>query len=160
MRNMRRMLAASTNNMEEPKPIPSSSKLESVPKPHVWKGVKAGLLEAKEAIENKNLDTAEALLREVIEFAPAETETWHILAAVLNRKGKIEEAKACLKRVLKHKEASISLKAELPASKRMAKILWAQGDHDSALNMLAELILASPDDELIQLQQKWTTEHE
>ncbi len=161
MLNMRRMLAASTENMEDSESFTPSLKRENTPTPHVWRGVKAGIEEAKDAIENKDLDTAEALLREVIEFAPAQSESWHILAAVLNRKGQVDEARDCMRRVIKLNNTNISLQSELPASKRMARILWNQGDHAAALNMLAQLLLASPNDaELNELQQTWTTYHE
>jgi Flp pilus assembly protein TadD len=100
---------------------------------------------------------AEQLLREVLEFAPAEVETWHILAAILNRQGQLDEARQCLKRVIKLKETHISLQTDLPVSKRMAKLLWAQDEPDTALAMLAELLLTSPEDQtLIALQQTWT----
>ncbi len=151
------MLAASTDNIKELDVQGSLSDQINAPKPRIWPGVKAGLTEAKEAIENKNLTLAEQLLREILEFAPAEPEPWHILAAILNRKGDKDEAKACLRRALKIKKTNIELQPALPASKRMAKLLWAQDDTSAALNMLAELLLESPDDqELIALQQTWT----
>ena len=153
------MLAASTDNMEGLGVASSSSKRPNAPKPRIWLGVKEGLTQAKDAIENQNLDLAEQLLREIIEFAPAEAEPWHILAAILNRQGHIEDARTCLKRVIKLNDTSISLHDDLPVSKRMAKLLWIQEDHPAALNMLAQLLLASPDDsELKALQQIWTSQ--
>lgn len=135
----------------------ASSNRPNSPKPRIWLGVTKGLQEAKEAIENQNLAIAEQLLREILEFAPAEPETWHILAAILNRKGQVSEAREFLKRVIKLKETNISLQTDLPVSKRMAKLLWAQDEPPAALAMLAELIIASPDDkELEVLQQTWT----
>ncbi len=158
MLNISRMLAASTENMEETESFIPSLKRENTPTPHVWRGVKTGIHEAKAAIESKDLESAEALLREVLEFAPAQPEPWHILAAVLNRKGQKGEARECLSRVIKLNKTNIALKTDLPASKRMAKILWSQGERPSALNMLAELIIASPDEpELQALQQTWMT---
>ncbi len=152
------MLAASSDNMEGLGAPSSNSRNPNAPKPRIWLGVKEGLKEAKEAVENKNLALAEQLLREVLEFAPAEPEPWHILAAVLNRKGEKEEARECLKRTLLIQETDIELQSDLPSSKRMAKLLWAQDEASAALNMLAELLLESPNDkELIALQQIWTS---
>ncbi len=158
MLTISRMLAASSENMEGLASPSSKSRNPNAPKPRIWLGVKEGLKEAKEAVEHKNLALAEQLLREILEFAPAEPEPWHILAAVLNRKGEINEARECLKRTLKIQDANIELQSDLPASKRMAKLLWSQEETAAALNMLAELLLASPDDtELKALQQTWTT---
>jgi len=152
------MLAASSDNMEGLGAPSSNSKNPNSPKPRIWLGVKEGLKEAKEAVENKNLALAEQLLREVLEFASAEPEPWHILAAVLNRKGEKGEARECLKRTLVIQETDIELQSDLPTSKRMAKLLWVQDETGAALNMLAELLLASPEDkELIALQQTWTS---
>ncbi|MCF6208280.1 MAG: hypothetical protein L3J61_02680 [Ghiorsea sp.] len=157
MPNISRMLAASTDNMEGLGASGTSSKDENAPKPRIWLGVKKGLQEAKNAIENQNLTLAEQLLREILEFAPAEPETWHILAAILNRQGQVDEAKVCLRRVIKLKETNIELQTDLPVSKRMAKLLWTQDEQAAALAMLAELLLdASDDRELLALQQTWT----
>ncbi|MDQ7003858.1 MAG: hypothetical protein Q9N67_02605 [Ghiorsea sp.] len=156
MPNISRMLAASSENMEGFGATDSSSEYPNVPKPHIWLGVKEGLTQAKQAIEHKNLTLAEEVLREVIEFAPAEPEAWHILAAILNRKGAIEEAKVCLKRRLTIHKTNIQLQSELPVSKRVAKLLWAQHENEAALDMLATLLLHQPDDaELLALQQTW-----
>jgi hypothetical protein len=49
------------------------------------------------------------------------------------------------------------LQTDLPVSKRMAKLLWAQDEQAAALAMLAQLLLdASDDRELLALQQTWT----
>ncbi|HID36903.1 MAG TPA: hypothetical protein EYP39_05945 [Ghiorsea sp.] len=152
------MLAASSDNMEGLGSPNTPSKHPDAPKPRIWLGVKEGLIEAKQAIEDKNLTLAEQLLREILEFASAEPEPWHILAAVLNRKGALKEAKACLKRTLIIQETNIELQSDLPVSKRVAKLLWAQNESAAALNMLAELLLAQPEDtELQALQQIWTS---
>ncbi|WP_157753636.1 tetratricopeptide repeat protein [Ghiorsea bivora] len=157
MPNISRMLAASTDNMEGLDASSSQTQENSPVKPRIWLGVKKGLQAAKDAIENKDLTLAEELLREVIEFAPAEPETWHILAAILNRQGQVDEAKVCLRRVIKLKETNIELQTDLPVSKRMAKLLWAQDEQAAALAMLAQLLLdASDDRELLALQQTWT----
>jgi len=157
MLNISRMLAASNDDMEGLGLPNSTSTRPNAPKPRIWLGVKNGLAEAKVAIEAKNLDVAEQLLREILEFAPAEPETWHILAAILNRQGHVEEARELLKRVLKLRDTNISLQTNLPVSKRMAKLLWAQDDQGAALTMLAELLVDAPEDtELQALHQIWT----
>ncbi|MDQ6988409.1 MAG: hypothetical protein Q9M19_00900, partial [Mariprofundaceae bacterium] len=131
----------------------ASSKARVVPKPNNWSGVAAGMRCAKQAIETKDLKAAEQHLREVLEFAPAEAEAWHILAAVLNRQGVTDEAKDCLRRMQK-----LSKKVDdvLPASQRMAKLLWAQGEQEAAMVMLNQLLEQSPDAAaLLSLQQQW-----
>jgi len=41
----------------------------------------------------------------------------------------------------------------------VAKLLWAQHDRAGALDMLAELLLKTPDDPiLLELQQQWTAQ--
>jgi len=158
MLNISRMVTVSSDNLEGLGSTGSSSRNPDAPKPRIWLGVKKGLEEAKVSIDNKNLTVAEQVLREILEFAPAEPEPWHILAAILNRKGDFQEARQCLKRTLKIQNTNIELQADLPASKRMAKILWSQNEHVNALNMLAVLLLATPDDKELQaLQQTWTS---
>ncbi|MDX8382268.1 MAG: hypothetical protein R8M14_09190 [Ghiorsea sp.] len=152
------MITVSSDNLEGLGSAGSASRNPDAPKPRIWLGVKKGLEEAKEAINLKNLTAAEQHLREILEFAPAEPEPWHILAAILNRKGDIEEARKCLKRALKIQNTNIELQSDLPTSKRMAKILWAQDENAAALNMLAKLLLDTPEDKELQaLQQTWTS---
>ena len=153
------MLAESHENMEgldfpatQLQPVSSP---RNMPKPHNWSGVAAGIDSAKQAIGNKDLVLAEQHLREVIEFAPAQTEAWHILAAILNRKGKRDEARDCLRRTHQLQEVHETASGPLPASKRMAKLMWSQGEHKSALTMLEALVLASPSKELLALQEQW-----
>jgi len=132
----------------------------TTPKPSNWLGVTAGMVSAKQAIAHKDLPLAERHLRDILEFAPAEAEAWHILAAVLNRQGQREEACACLRRT---QQLNNQLKAQpsaddttLPTSKRMAKLMWSQGDRAEALAMLDMLLLQTPqDDALLQLQCLW-----
>jgi len=148
------MLTASLGDMEGLEMSKALPNARHMPKPNNWSGVLAGLERAKHAIESKDLNGAEQHLREILEFAPAQAEAWHILAAVLNRKGEKSEARDCLRRMQKltHKPD-----ITLPVSQRMAKLLWAQDDRQAAMHMLAELSLAAPDDEtLIALQQQWS----
>ncbi|MDX8383889.1 MAG: hypothetical protein R8M45_07395 [Ghiorsea sp.] len=153
------MLAASHENMEGLDLLTANSTAmntpKNMPKPTNWSGVSAGMDFAKQAIANKDLTLAEHYLREVIEFAPAQTEAWHILAAILNRKGKLDEARDCLRHTHKLKKAHEAPPQPLPASRRMAKIMWAQGEHESALAMLDSLLLTSPNEELLLLQKQW-----
>lgn len=157
--NVKRMLTASSDVVEGLSTPHSTAIFPESVQQQGWIGVTAGIRAAKLAIEAKELERAENYLREVLEFVPAESEAWHILAAVVNRQGHVEEARACLKRVIKLKQARISPDAQLPVARRVAKLLWAQHDRAAALDMLAELLLKSPHDHaLLELQQQWTTQ--
>jgi len=157
--NLSRMLTASSDDVEGLSQKDKPLALYSTEQPKGWIGVTAGIRAAKLAIEDKDLNRAEAYLEEVLEFVPAESEAWHILAAIINRKGDKERARECLKRVVKLKMTRFSPDDALPVTKRVAKLLWAQHDRAGALDMLAELLLKTPDDPiLIELQQQWTAQ--
>jgi len=147
------MLAASSSAPNSPR---------STPKPSNWRGVAEGLVAAKRAFTSHELDTAEEILREVLEFAPAETKAWAWLGKVLLDKGDETEAEACFERarqLLKKKNAPAAAKPA--ASATLARLLWQQGDHDTARSMLAVLLIQRPDDaELHKLKASWASEDE
>jgi len=147
------MLAASSSAPNSPR---------STPKPSNWRGVAEGLAAAKRVFASRELDTAEEILREVLEFAPAETKAWAWLGKVLLDKGDEAEAEACFERarqLLKKKSAPTTAKPA--ASATLARLLWQQGDRDTARSMLALLLIQRPDDaELHRLKERWTNEDE
>ena len=143
--------SASTPNMQR-------RKTRIAPKPDNWHGVSTGLQLAKQAFQNKRLEEAEIILREVLELAPDETKAWAWLSKVLQQLGNNTEANQCLnqaKTLLLYGKVDV----KTPVSKTLAKILWQQGDHKTARAMLSILLLQSPDDAQLKTWQKdWRVE--
>jgi len=137
-------------------PAPNSSR--QTPKPANWLGVADGLAAARQAVAEGRLPYAERILREVLEFAPAEAGAWQGLAEVLQARGKPDEAMVCMEKATKLQASRHEDKAPA-ASARLARILWSQGERDAARAMLAILMMKNPDDEaLLALKQAWTEE--
>jgi len=137
-------------------PTPNSSR--QTPKPANWLGVADGLAAARQAVEQGKLPYAERILREVLEFAPAEAEAWQSLAEVLQARGRPDEAMTCIEKAAKLQQSRHQDKAPA-ASARLARILWSQGEKDAARAMLAVLMMKNPDDETLQsLRRAWTEE--
>ncbi|HXH73167.1 MAG TPA: tetratricopeptide repeat protein [Mariprofundaceae bacterium] len=144
------MLAASSSAPNSPRPTP---------KPTNWRGVTAGLAEAKRLFLAGDLDQAEAHLREVLEFAPAEAKAWAWLGKVLLDKGLEGEAEECLSRARQLLAKQNSATDKPAASATLARLLWQQGDRKTARSMLAVLLMQRPDDaELHELKAKWESE--
>lgn len=137
-------------------PTPNSPR--QTPKPANWLGVADGLAAARQAVEQGKLPYAERILREVLEFAPAEAEAWQCLAEVLQARGRPDEAMACIEKAIKLQQSGREAKTPA-ASARLARILWSQGEKDAARAMLAVLMMKNPDDEILQsLKHAWTEE--
>jgi len=147
------MLAASSSAPNSPR---------STPKPSNWRGVAEGLAEAKRVFASRELNAAEQILREVLEFAPAETKAWAWLGKVLLDKGEEVEAEACFERARQLlKKKNVPTAAKPAASATLAKLLWQQGDRQTARSMLALLLIQRPDDEdLRKLKESWASEGE
>lgn len=144
------MLAASSSAPNSPRPTP---------KPTNWRGVAAGLAEAKRLFRAGDLEQAEAHLREVLEFAPAETRAWAWLGKVLLDRGQNAEAEECLSRARQLLSRQNSTTDKPAASATLAKLLWQQGDRKTARSMLAVLLMQRPDDaDLHELKVKWESE--
>ncbi len=128
-----------------------------MPKPVNWCGVTDGLTRAEEAIGEGRLEDAERILQELLEFAPTEFLGWKMLAHVQRDLGKIQEGinSATIALKLKRRQQG---RADRPASLRLAKLLWQQGEHTEALAMLDLLLRQTPDDaELNMLARQWRT---
>lgn len=146
-RSLMRMLSASDS-------VPNSRRSASIPEN--WKGVVAGLKEAKRSYRDGRLEHAEKVLREVLEFAPAEAKAWAWLGKVLESMGKGAAAKDCLNRARILLVLESRRKNEHPASLRLARLLWDQGDRNAAREMLAMLLSRRPDDaSLLALKREW-----
>jgi len=126
------------------------------PTPGNWHGVTEGLSKARAHVCDGLYQEAINTLKEILVFAPSEPQAWSLLGEILHQHGHAEKAAAC------HKKASaldISTNIDnnaLPASTRLAKLLWAQEEPDAARAMLALLILRNPEDEgLVEMRNNW-----
>lgn len=146
------MLAASSSAPNSPR---------STPKPSNWRGVANGLAEAKRAFLSGDLEQAETILREVLEFAPSEAKAWAWLGKVLQEKSLSSEAETCFSQARQLLTRHRKTQDKPAASATLARMLWQQGDRAAARNMLALLLMQKPEDpELCKLKSEWESEGE
>lgn len=126
------------------------------PTPDNWHGVTEGLNRAREFLSEGLYQEAVNTLKEILEFAPSEPQVWTLLGDILRQHGHSEKAEACHKKAASfEKHANINLDSA-PASERLAKLLWSQGETVAAKSMLAVLLLRNPDSEnLLEMRQTW-----
>jgi len=133
---------------------------EYAPRPQNWQGVESGLAEAARLLQQNELYRAEKVMRHVLEFAPMEGQAWHLLGRILQKTGGHAEALECFTSA----EACYARRKpdqEPPASTRLARLLWVQGECEQARSMLDILILRHPEDEnLRQLHVAWQQQDE
>ncbi|MDX8402050.1 MAG: tetratricopeptide repeat protein [Mariprofundaceae bacterium] len=148
------MLAASSG----PPNHAVSGESRSAPRPGNWRGVDAGLAAAKAAFHAGKLEVCEAVLREVLEFAPAEARAWAWLGKVLEVGGREGEAHDCYARARALLvRAGKRRTASPPASIGLARLLWRQGEKDAARAMLAVLLVRDPEDPRLKaLKEDWS----
>lgn len=128
------------------------------PKPENWHGVGEGMARAAAMLARGEYAEASNLLREVLEFAPVEAKAWHMLGRALQQLGDHEEALRCFKTAESCYQGH-SRTASAPASLRLAKMLWQQGERVEAQEMLQALIVEKPGDAALQqLQDEWQQE--
>ncbi len=136
-----------TESGESPKPAPT---------PDNWHGVTEGLNKAREHVCNGLYQEAVDTLKEILEFAPSEPRAWSMLGEILHKHGHTEKAAACHKKASALDASSNLDNSTIPASERLAKLLWSQGESDAARAMLALLLLRKPEDEsLIEMRKAW-----
>jgi predicted Zn-dependent protease len=112
---------------------------------------------AKEAIKSGQLEQAELVLSELLEFAPAETRAWKLLAKTQRELGHIEAGINSAKCALRLQ--NVPKNHGVPASLTIAQLLWQQGEHKEARSMLELLVSEQPDNEkIINLRQQWDNE--
>jgi len=149
VRSVGHMLAASGS-------VPNSQTPAAPPRPTIWHGVTEGMARAKEAIEAGELERAEQILLELIEFAPAETNAWKLLARTQREMGYYREGIASAKRALALQDRSNA--HEPPASITLARLLWQQQEQKQARDMLATLMRRQPENsELAELHRQWSS---
>ena len=135
-----------------------SENAKPAPTPDNWHGVTDGLNRARELLSKKLYQESVNTLKEILEFAPSEPQVWTLLGDILEQHGYPKKAEACRKKAASfEKHANINLDSA-PASERLAKLLWSQGETDAAKSMLAVLLLRNPDSEnLLEMRQTWET---
>jgi len=144
------MLAASDS-------APNMQQHITIPTPGNWRGVSDGMASAREAIAQGNMEQAETILTELLEFAPVEIKAWKLLAKVQRQLGHIEQGITSATRALELQNNPLT--DEPPTSVTVARLLWEQSEYQEARQMLAMLIDAQPDNkELPELQQQWNME--
>jgi len=141
------MLAASTS-------APNTHSFKSMPKPVNWRGVSEGMAAAIAAARNDKLETAEIILRDVLEFAPAEMRAWKLLARIQRKRGDIDAGIASATRALQLQ--ALSKFHEPAVSVTLARLFFEQGEHDEALQMLDQLLARDPDNTVLkELKIQW-----
>jgi tetratricopeptide (TPR) repeat protein len=112
---------------------------------------------AKKAIASGQLEQAEHLLLELLEFAPAETRAWKLLAKTQRKLGHIEAGIKSAERALELQNAPVN--HGTPASFTIAQLLWQQGEYREARNMLGLLLSSQPENKQLQnLWRQWNDE--
>ncbi len=128
----------------------------SAPTPENWHGVAEGLNKAHQYLCDGLYQEAVNTLKEILEFAPSEPKAWKLLGEILEKHGYTSKAQACHKKATAL-EKSLNIDAPMPASERLAKLLWAQGEADAARGMLALLLLRDPESEsLMTIRNSWS----
>ena len=129
---------------------------KSAPTPENWHGVSEGLNIANRQIGDARYQDAVDTLKAILEFAPSEPKAWKLLGELLEQHGHTSKAEACHKKANALSNSSNIEQTSMPASERLAKLLWSQGETDAARAMLAVLLMRNPDsDSLIMLGESW-----
>lgn len=127
------------------------------PKPENWHGVAEGLNRARQHVSDGLYQKAIDTLKEILEFAPSEPQAWRLLGNILGQHGHAQKAEACHKKADRFEKHASHDEAAAPASATLARLLWTQGETDSARAMLAILLMRNPEDEkLLALREEWS----
>jgi len=139
-----------------PKPSSSRHAFKRTPRPQHWQGVEAGLKECSRLLQQRELSSAGDMARQVLEFAPMEGRAWHLLGRILQQTNRHAEALECFANA-EHCYGQHQQTQGPPASIRLARLLWDQGEHDEACAMMSILMIRNPDDDsLRQLREAWS----
>lgn len=152
------MLAASVTVPNPPQDVQGADNanppVRALPTPDSWRGVDQGLKDATQMLRLKLFARAEDELLQLLEFAPMEGKAWHMLGRCHQIQNRHAKALECFERAAccyRTREAGPDTP---PASVRLARLLWEQGDSDAARAMLAVLLSTRPEDaELLSLQE-------
>ncbi len=126
-----------------------------LPTPQNWRGVSQGLKDAKVLLHLHYYAKAEDSLLQLLEFAPMEGKAWHLLGRCHQEQERHAKAIECFERAAccykTHQDSETP-----PASARLARLMWNQGEEDEARSMLDMLLMRQPEDaSLLAMQQEW-----
>jgi len=153
------MLAASVTvpnpPQEGPDGMDSTPQLKVPPTPLNWRGVSQGLSDAKVLLHLGFFAKAEDSLLQLLEFAPMEGKAWHLLGRCHQEQERHAKALECFERAACCYKTHQGIETP-PASARLARLMWNQGEKDEARAMLDMLLMQQPDDaSLLAMRQKW-----
>jgi len=153
------MLAASVTvpnppqNKSDEQASPPAHRLP--PTPQNWRGVGEGLKDAATLFRHHLYAQAEDELLQLLEFAPMEGKAWHLLGRSHQAQERHAKALECFERA-DYCYRNRNRNDAPPASSRLARLLWDQGDTDAARAMLKQLLIRQPDNaELLAMQENW-----
>ena len=127
-----------------------------LPTPESWRGVGQGLKDAAGLLQLHLFAQAEDALLQLLEFAPMEGKAWHMLGRCHQVQHRHVKALECFERAACCYNTRSHTDDAPPASARLARLLWEQGEEDEARSMLAQLLAGSPaDPSLLSIQQQW-----
>lgn len=154
------MLAASVTVPNPPQggleKSPSTQTFRPLPIPEGWRGVGQGLTDAAGLLRLHLFAQAEDALLQLLEFAPMEGKAWHMLGRCHQIQNRHTQALECFDRAACCYNTRSHSQDSPPASARLARLLWDQGDQHTARSMLAQLLARCPDDtSLIRLHLEW-----
>jgi len=159
LRSLGLMLTASgtaPNPPQEDKPVGAAAFTHRLPPgPNNWRGVTHGLKDVATLLQRHFYTQAEELLLQLLEFTPMEGRAWHLLGRCHQAQERHAKALECFERAA-HCYAQLAGDTAPPASARLARLLWEQGEKETAHAMLEALLKNQPDDlRLRALQQEW-----
>ena len=125
------------------------------PTPQYWRGVGQGLKDAAGLLRLHLYAQAEDALLHLLEFSPMEGKAWHLLGRCHQVQKRHAKALECFDRAACCYKNQTSNDSP-PASARLARMLWEQGDTGAAHAMLDLLLMRQPDDTaLLAMQRDW-----
>jgi len=129
-----------------------------LPTPQNWRGVAQGLKDAGTLLRLHLYAKAEDALLQLLEFAPMEGKAWHLLGRCHQEQQRHAKALECFERAACC-YANQNSNDMPPASARLARLMWDQGEEDGARSMLDLLLMRQPDDmSLLAMRQEWQGE--
>ncbi|MFQ5354945.1 MAG: tetratricopeptide repeat protein [Mariprofundaceae bacterium] len=134
-----------------------SSTPNPAPLPANWQGVRNGLENAENNFRQAEYHQASQHLQEVLEFAPMEARAWHLLGRVMQAMGDHDQALQHFRNASDLYASNSSTQSHREfASIALAKLLWKQGEKESACAMLDKLMdLGENDHGIYDLRQAW-----
>lgn len=135
---------------------PATQTFRALPTPENWRGVGQGLSDASGLLRLRLYAQAEDELLQLLEFAPMEGKAWHMLGRCHQIQGRHAKALECFERAACcYNTRGLQGDAQ-PASARLARLLWDQGEASAARDMLAQLLAERPGDAaLLGMQNEW-----